>query len=157
MKTRTLIIAGVSSFLLASLAQLPASLVLSKLPADIPVQLQGINGTLWAGGAASLSSQGVQIQNLQWELHGAPLLKGQLAADLRGTVGQGGQFDGICSINLGGTLRCTPLNISNLPATALAPYLQNLMIPPLSGNFQANLSSLEWDQQTFPQLSGHGE
>ena len=157
MKTRTLIIAGISSFLLASLTQLPASLVLSKLPADIPVQLQGINGTLWQGGAATLSSQGVQIQNLQWELHLSALLKGQLAADLRGTLAQGGQFDGICSINLAETLHCAPLNLSNLPAQALAPYLQSLMIPPLSGNFQANLSSLEWDQQTFPQLSGHGE
>ncbi len=157
MKTRTLILAGVSSFLLASLTQLPASLVLSKRPADSPVQLQGINGTLWQGGATTLSSQGVQIRNLQWDLHSSALLSGKLAADLRGELAQGGQFDGICSLNLAGTLQCTPLNISNLPAQALAPYLQSLMIPPLSGTFQANLSNLEWDQQTFPQLSGHGE
>lgn len=157
MKTRTLILAGTVSFLLTSLTQLPASLVLSKLPADLPVQLQGINGTLWQGGAASLSSQGVQINNLQWELRLSPLLKGHLATDLRGNLAQGGQFDGTCNINLGGTLHCAPLNLSNVPAQALAPYLQSLMIPPLSGTFQANLNDLEWDQQTLPQLSGHGE
>lgn len=157
MKTRTLIMAGTTSFLLASLTQLPASLVLSKLPANLPVQLQGVNGTLWAGGATSLSSQGVQLNNLQWELHLSALLKGQLAADLRGSLAQGGQFDGTCSINLSKTLHCAPLNLSNLPAQALAPYLQNLMVPPLSGTFQANLDSVAWDQQTLPQLSGHGE
>jgi general secretion pathway protein N len=157
MKTRTLIIAGTTSFLLASLTQLPASLVLSKLPANLPVQLQGVNGTLWAGGATSLSSQGVQLNNLQWELRLSALLKGQLAADLRGNLAQGGQFDGTCSIDLSNTLHCAPLNLSNLPAQALAPYLQNLMVPPLSGTFQANLDSVTWDQQTLPQLSGHGE
>ncbi len=154
MKKRTLIIAGTLSFLLASLTQLPASLVLSKLPANLPVQLQGINGTLWQGGAASLNAQGLQINNLQWDLRLSPLLKGHLAADLRGNLAQGGQFDGICSINLGGTLHCNPLNITALPAQALTPYVQSLMIPPLSGTFQANLSSLEWDQQTLPQIKG---
>lgn len=157
MKTRTLILAGTASFLLASLTQLPAKLVLAQLPADLPVQLQGIYGTLWQGGASSLSAQGVQINNLQWDLRLSPLLKGHLAADLRGNLVQGGQFDGICNINLLGKLRCAPLNISNFPAQALAPYLQHLMIPPLSGTFQANLNNLEWDQQTLPQLSGHGE
>lgn len=157
MKTRTLILAGIGSFLLASLGQLPASLILSKLPADLPVQLQGINGTLWQGGAATLRSQGVQINNLQWDLRLSPLLKGHLAAALHGNLAQGGKFDGICNINLVGALRCAPLNLSNVPAQALAPYLQSLMIPPLSGTFRASLSNVEWDQQTLPRLSGHGE
>lgn len=157
MKTRTLILAGTASFLLASLTQLPAKLVLAQLPADLPVQLQGIYGTLWQGGVTSLSAQGIQLNNLQWDLQTSALLKGQLAADLRGSLAQGGDIDGICNINLLGTLRCAPLNISNFPAQALAPYLQRLMIPPLSGTFQARLSNLEWDQQTPPKLSGDGE
>lgn len=157
MKTRTLILAGTASFLLASLTQLPAKLVLAQLPADLPVQLQGINGTLWQGGATRLSAQGVQINNLQWDLQISALLTGQLAADLRGTLVQGGGIDGICSINLAGTLHCAPLNLNNLPAQGVSPYLQNLMIPPLSGTFHANLNSVTWDQQTLPQLSGHGE
>lgn len=157
MKTRTLILAGSASFLLASLTQLPAKLVLAQLPADLPVQLQGINGTLWQGGASSLSAQGVQINNLQWDLQTSALLKGQLAADLRGTLAQGGDIDATCGINLAGKLHCAPLNLSNLPAQVVSPYLQNLMIPPLSGTFHANLNNLEWDQQTIPQLSGHGE
>jgi Bacterial type II secretion system protein N. len=157
MKTRTLILAGTVSFLLTSLTQLPAKLVLAQLPADLPVQLQGINGTLWQGGAASLSAQGLQLNNVQWDLQTSALLKGQLAADLRASLPQGGDIDGICSINLAGVLHCSPLNLNNLPAQAVSPYLQSLMIPPLSGTFQANLSAVEWDQQSLPKLSGHGE
>ncbi|MEB4590458.1 type II secretion system protein N [Candidatus Thiothrix sp. Deng01] len=157
MKIRTLIFAGVGSFLLASFGQLPANLVLSKLPADAPVQLQGITGTLWQGGAETLRSQGTQINHLQWDLRLSPLLKGHLAAALRGKMAQGGKFDGICNINLAGAIRCAPLNLSDVPAQALAPYLQRFMVPPLSGTFQASLNNLEWDRQTLPHLSGHGE
>jgi|GEM_PF-2768624 len=157
MKTRTLILAGTVSFLLTSLTQLPAKLVLAQLPADLPVQLQGIYGTLWTGGASSLSAQGIQLNNLQWDLQTRALLKGKLAADLRGSLAQGGDIDGLCSINLAGTLNCAPLNLSNLPAQVVSPYLQNLMIPPLSGTFHANFNSVAWDRQTLPQLSGHGE
>ncbi|OQX15744.1 MAG: hypothetical protein BWK73_05930 [Thiothrix lacustris] len=157
MKTRTLILAGTASFLLTSLTQLPAKLVVASMPVGLPVQLQGVHGTLWAGGATHLSAQGMQLNNLQWKLQTSALLKGQLAADLRGSLAQGGDIDGICSINLAGTLNCAPLNVSNLPAQAVSPYLQNLMIPPLSGTFHANLNRVTWDQQTLPQLSGHGE
>jgi general secretion pathway protein N len=157
MKTRTLILAGTASFLLASLTQLPARLLVAQLPANLPVQLQGVSGTLWSGGAATLSVQGMQIHNLHWDLQTSALLSGQLAADMRGNVAQGGQFDGICSINLSNTVQCAPLNLSDFPAQALAPYLQRLMIPPLSGTFHANISTVTWDQVAFPQLSGHGE
>ncbi|MBO0612872.1 type II secretion system protein N [Thiothrix fructosivorans] len=157
MKKRTLILAGTASFLLASLTQLPARLLVSQLPADLPVQLQGVNGTLWSGGVATLSAQGMQIHNLHWDVQASALLSGQLAVDLRGNFAQGGQFDGICSINLSQTLHCAPLNLSDFPAKALAPYLQRLMIPPLSGTFLANFSEVTWDQVAFPQLSGQGE
>lgn len=157
MKTRTLILAGTASFLLASLTQLPARLLVSQLPADLPVQLQGVSGTLWSGGVATLSAQGTQIHNLHWEVQASALLSGQLAVDLRGNFAQGGQFDGICSVDLSQTLHCAPLNLGDFPAKVLAPYLQRLMIPPLSGTFHANLSEVTWDQVAFPQLSGHGE
>ncbi|EIJ35193.1 type II secretion system protein N [Thiothrix nivea] len=157
MKTRTLILAGMGSFLLASIGQLPASLLIKALPADLAAPLQGVNGSLWQGGVSRVNWQGVQINNLQWDLHPAALLTGKLAADLRGNLVQGGQFEGNCAISISGNLACSGVNLTAIPAQALAPYLQGFMIPPLSGVFQASLHSLEWGQQTLPRLSGHGE
>lgn len=157
MKTRTLIIAGLTSFLLTSLTQIPARLVTERLPAELPVKLQGVSGSLWQGSATSLHWQNVQLQDVEWNLQLAALLKGQLAASLRAHLAQGGEIEGDCGISFGGTLHCSDLNVTGLPAQALAPYLQHLMIPPLRGQFQATLDSLEWDRENLPQVSGQLE
>lgn len=157
MKIRTLIFAGIGSFLLASFGQLPANLLLKILPAGLTSQLQGVNGTLWHGGVASIRQATLTITNLQWDLHPAALLTGKLAADLRGNLAQGGHFEGTCAIRIGGAISCNGVNLNDIPAQILTPYLQRFMVPPLSGAFQASLNNLEWDRQTLPRLSGHGE
>lgn len=155
MKKRTLIILGLASFTLTSLTQLPARLLLPLLPANLPVQKEDVSGTVWAGGVSKLRVQNLQLSNLQWDLHPLALLKGQLAANIRGQLLPAGQFNGDCGIRLSGTLKCTALNVNELPATILTPYLSRFAIPPLSGTFQADLNNLEWDQQTLPAGSGN--
>lgn len=157
MKTRTLITAGTLSFLLASLAQLPASLLVKALPANLPLQLQGVGGTLWQGYASRLTVQQLSLNNVQWDLRLLPLLKGHLAAQLSAQPAAGGAIDGLCSLTLSGALHCNPLSLTDLPATALTPYVQRLMVPPLSGQFQANNLDLSWDRQSLPHISGSVE
>lgn len=157
MKTRTLIIAGLTSFLLTSLTQIPARLVTNLLPANLPIKLQGVSGSLWQGYANSLSAPNLQLRDVEWDLQFAALFKGQLAAELRGQLAQGGKIDGLCSINALGNVQCSNLNVTDLPAQALSPYLQRLMVPPLRGQFQASLDSLSWDRENLPQGSGRVE
>ncbi len=157
MKIRTLIIAGLVSFLLTSLTQIPARLVLGRLPDDLPLKLQGINGSLWEGSATSLRAQNLQLRDVQWNLQPTSLFKGQAAAKLKGNLPQGGDVEGVCGISFSGKVQCHDLLVNNLPANTLTPYLQSLLIPPLRGQFQANLDSLTWDRENPPQASGHIE
>lgn len=157
MKTRTLIIAGTLSFLLASLGQLPASLLVKALPANLPLRLQGVGGTLWQGYATQLSWQQISLKNVAWDIRLLPLLKGNLATQFSAQPVAGGTLEGVCSFSLTGKLHCKPLTITDLPATALTPYVQRLMVPPLSGQFQANALDLHWDQHSLPRISGSVE
>ncbi|MFN3786271.1 MAG: type II secretion system protein N [Thiothrix sp.] len=157
MKIRTLILAGTVSFLLASLPQLPASLLLKALPADLPLQVQGIGGTLWQGYIDRLTWQTLSLNSIDWKLHSAALRQGKLAAHLSVQLAAGGTLQGDCAWALSGTLQCANLSLSKLPAAALAPYTQQLLIPPLSGHFQGDNLSLTWRQGTLPQLNGQLE
>lgn len=156
MKTRTLILTGVVSFLLTSLTQLPAALLTERLPANLPLKLQGVAGSPWQGSASSLRWQNLQLQDVQWDWQFASLFKGELSAHLQGRW-QGGKLDGICSVGFSGNLQCHDMNLTDLPAQALTPYLQRFMVPPLRGQLQATLDTIVWDRQNLPQTSGRLE
>ena len=155
MKKSTLIIAGVTSFLLTSATQLPASLVARLLPANLPVTLDGIGGTLWQGQIAQVQWQNWQLQNVRWQLKPAALFKGQAAAMLQAELAQGGQIDTDCGLSISGKVICAPFNLDNFPAQTLNPYVQRWMVPPLKGTFQARLTSLTAQSGHLPQLVGH--
>lgn len=157
MKTRTLIIAGVTSFLLTSLTQIPARLVTDRLPESLPAKLQGVSGSLWKGYANSLNAPNLQLRDIEWNLQLSSLFKGQITAELRGRLAQGGKVDGLCGMSFTGNVQCSNLNITDLPAQALSPFLQRLLVPPLRGQFQASLDSLNWDLENLPQGSGRVE
>ena len=157
MKKSTLILAGLGSFLLTSFTQLPANLLVKVLPANLPFQIDGISGTLWHGAANSLSFQQWQFNQVRWQLKPAALLKGQLAIQLQAQPAQGGKLDGDCGMSFTQTIHCHPLNLTELPADAVTPYLQQFMVPALKGTLQVNLADVTWDRKTPPLASGHAE
>lgn len=155
MKTRTLILAGAGSFLLTSLTQLPASLSTRLLPASLPVQWETVSGSLWHGAASQVRVKGIEVGNLQWDIHGTALLKGRLAARLQGNLAQGGNFSGECSTGWGWQVVCIDTTLGGLPAQTLAPYLRTYLPLPPSGTLQAQLSNLTWQPGTLPLVNGH--
>jgi len=52
-RTRLLVTAGIAAFLIFLVAFLPASMLLRYVPPE--VALNGVTGTVWRGGAASIS------------------------------------------------------------------------------------------------------
>ncbi|MDD5391772.1 MAG: type II secretion system protein N [Thiothrix sp.] len=154
MKKSILILAGLISFLLTSLTQLPAHLLTDRLPAGLPLTLQGVSGSLWQGSASNVSWQQLQLRNVQWDLHLSALFKGQLAAGLQAQL-EGGDLKGTCGVTFAGKLHCRELTLTDLPAQALQPYLQGFM--PLRGKLQADLASLDWAKNTRPNISGQLE
>ena len=62
---------------------LPASLAWRMAGSRLPVlQLQGIDGTVWHGSAAAASVAGQPLGRLAWDLAPAPLLKGEVRANV---------------------------------------------------------------------------
>lgn len=157
MKNTTLIIAGLSSFLLTSLTQLPAALLMKVLPQSLTSPIQGVSGSLWQGSANVVTIQGLPLRNVRWTLHASNLLKGQIAAHILANPAPGGMLEGDCAINWRKTLNCTDMKLSDIPVQVLTPYVQRLMIPPLSGTLQADLTSVVVEQNTLPQINGRVE
>ncbi len=145
MKKSTLILAGLGSFLLTSVTQLPANLLTKVMPADSPVQLNGLSGTLWQGAITQLQFQQWTLQNVRWQLKPMALFKGQLAAQIQANPVEGGLLDGDCGVNFSAQVNCSPLNVKDYPASAFSPYVQRFMIPDLKGTVQTNLTQLNWD------------
>ena len=157
MKKRTLIMVGVGSFLLTSLTQLPASLLSKLLPADFPLRPEGVSGTLWQGAIARLNWLPMPMNNVRWELQPAALFKGQIAAHLQANPLTGGDIGATCGISITKKLDCQDVQINAMPIQVLTPYLQNFMLPPLSGNLQASLTHLQWAKPALPILEGNAQ
>lgn len=157
MKARTLIVAGTASFLLTSVAYLPASLLAKLLPASLPVQMQDVGGTLWQGHAIQVTWQNQTLKQLQWHWHAWPLLQGKVAMELTALPAAGGVVEANCTWGLlNHRLQCDPLAFKDIPASVLNPYAQRLLVPPLSGAFQGNALAVAWQagQQGLPAVQG---
>jgi general secretion pathway protein N len=80
------LLAGTVFFLLALagflVATLPARYALQFLPANIPLQVHGADGTLWNGHAQQVVWDHYPIGEVSWKLHALPLLLGRANAYL---------------------------------------------------------------------------
>lgn len=64
-------------------ATFPAKLAVRLLPSSrLPVQLEEVAGTVWSGRAERVLRNGADLGRLQWTVHPAGLLRGQIDADL---------------------------------------------------------------------------
>lgn len=84
-KRRKYLITGaiIVVFCLFALIRLPASLLLSYLPAQL--RIDGCEGTLWSGRATALGLGGQALQqNLHWRFLPSALLSGRVGWDVRG-------------------------------------------------------------------------
>lgn len=95
---------GIVAYGLFLLATLPASLAVSALPEDLPVQLSGVSGSLWQGRARQLGIGPQALGELRWALRPWALLGGRAGGELqlRGPWVEGrAELD----VGLGGRLR----------------------------------------------------
>jgi hypothetical protein len=71
---------GGSSFLIAGIATLPASVIAPHLGG--PLQLEDAYGSIWSGGADRVSIDGTPLGAIEWQAHPLELLHGRLAYHL---------------------------------------------------------------------------
>ncbi|MDT8388603.1 MAG: type II secretion system protein N [Thiogranum sp.] len=78
---------GLAAYAFFFVINAPAAKVLPALePVLPPVQLQGIDGSVWSGSAMRASTQPVQLDAVRWELRPLALLTGRFEFALQGQL-----------------------------------------------------------------------
>ncbi len=136
--TSKLLWVGIISFMLALLATLPISFVLSYLPKNIPIQLSQVSGTIWQGKAVSVRYQNIELGQLNWDIQPLSLFLGQLSSHIN-LNGEQIKLDSDIAIHWDKTL-----HLSHTQAEIEASFLQNFKKIPakLAGTFNLNLDSV---------------
>jgi general secretion pathway protein N len=73
---------GLLAYLAFVIVTFPASVVTSRLT-PLGIYLGGVEGTAWKGRAQVLQVEKTSLGSLTWDLHGLPLLRGRLVADVK--------------------------------------------------------------------------
>ena len=132
-----LIALGVLAFAGFIVVTLPATLVTDRLgPAGIVTQ--GVQGSVWSGGAAQIQVSGTNLGQLHWELHPLALLTGKIAADIA-LHGAGDALSGTVTAGFGGQLSITNLR-GNVP---LALFPRSALPGGWTGQLNVDLSHLQ--------------
>jgi len=157
MKIRTLVLAGLSSFLLTSVAYMPINFLQKVFPQAFARVGQGFSGTLWSGSAQQLHTTPMPLQNVTWTWQGLALFKGHLAADVKAQLPMGGTIQGLCGVKWNTDVVCRDLRLSDFSIGVVANLLQNPMLSGVQGKLQAHLSQVTWDRQTYPVMEGSAD
>lgn len=110
---------GLGFYLAFALRALPASVALPwLLPPE--VRVAGVDGPVWRGSAALVSVDNLSLRNVEWDVHGWPLLMLRLVADVRAELSEG-----FVATRIAATRDSVELDDTRLDTTlaALAPVL----------------------------------
>lgn len=131
--------AGLASFLLFLLANIPAAALTGLLGSFLPdnIRFSGVDGTFWVGSVQSVNINGWQFSEAQWDLNPACLLLGRLSTRVKVRVA-GGDITTDATINLSGTITVRDLE-ANGP---LQPIATEFNLPVSGGRYQVQISEL---------------
>ena len=146
---------AVVSYLLFTLANVPAATVISLAEKNIklPAKIYGVQGTLWQGNADNLIIQGQpRIDNLQWSLNPLALLLARISADVKASL-KDQPVSGHLSMTAGGDILA-----SDVHTQMQAEKVQQLIDMPfgeLAGVFNLDIQSLHWQGEGLPETTAN--
>ena len=106
------------------LALLPASFVISKIPAQHGLTLGSAQGTIWQGKLDFVRYQNVRVNNVTWDVLFSSLLQGLLVVDTKiGHRSDDIRGDGKVGYSLAGILVNDLVNGKSLPGFGLGGFL----------------------------------
>jgi general secretion pathway protein N len=131
--------AGLASFLLFLLANIPASALTGLLDSRLPenIRISGVDGTFWNGSVHSVNINRLQFSAAQWDLNPLGLLMGQLSIRVKARVA-GGDVNIDSTISLSGTITLRDLEATGL----IMPIAAEFNLPVTGGQYQVQISEL---------------
>lgn len=153
MKRRYYIIIAVASYLIFTLATLPATTVYSLLGDNIKaVKIYGIEGSIWNGRAESVViPRKPPLQQLHWQLNPFSLLLASISADFNTQFNQQTVIGNV-KLSVGGDI-----TISELKASMAAAEIARLASVPLGefdGEVFLDIESATLNDSAIPAING---
>jgi Bacterial type II secretion system protein N. len=140
MKKRVLVMAGIASFLITAVSQVPAHWVTQRAATVLPVTLQGVSGTLWQGSAHSVVWQNMRLRQVQWDFQALALLRGKAAVNVQAQWAAGGTLDAACAFGVTGAVQCEQVKLVDIPAQSFSPVFTALSNPTIAGAVAGNFN-----------------
>ncbi|MGI9279875.1 MAG: type II secretion system protein N [Endozoicomonas sp.] len=135
------------------LAELPAAFVWNYAPKMPGIELEGLSGSVWSGSAQELTLNGVELQEVTWDLKPSALLTGKIKADLE----VGDDFSAVVG-EATVTYSTQGVTIEDLEADASADWLQQLAPMPVPATARGNINlvadTLVYEQGQCVELDG---
>jgi len=172
MKTRSLILIGVASFIGFVVASAPVAAIWPRVAARQPaLSLAGLSGTVLAGSASAVSVNGRTVARpLHWAFSPLALLAARLGFHVSGSL-EGLHFEGKAGRTIGGDLAIDDMQgggslkgLLNLTGDSFLPVDGDVALSidslRLAGNFPKRLSgelavsNVRWSLTKDPQLLG---
>lgn len=113
---RKLILIGVATFCAGIVLHFPARVAIDWLLPD-SIQISGVHGSIWSGGAATGQVGGIHFNDVAWSIKPLAMFTGKIAARLSvGTTA--GRLDSSVAVGLGGSV-----TLDNLTGTLALPAI----------------------------------
>jgi general secretion pathway protein N len=131
--------AGLASFLLFLLVNIPASALTGLLDSRLPenIRISGVDGTFWNGSVHSVNINRLQFSAVQWDLNPLGLLMGQLSIRVKARVA-GGDVNIDTTISLSGTITMRDLEATG----SIMPIAAGFNFPVTGGRYRVQISEL---------------
>ena len=145
-----IILLGILSFIIALLATVPMALLLPFIPAQSPVQLTGVSGTIWKGQADMLHYEKLELGQFYWEIQPLAFFRGRLRSSVV-IDGNDIQLDSLVDLHWDKSIE-----LSQTHAEIEASFLQNIKQIPvkLGGKINANMTSVLIKDKQLPLMVG---
>ncbi|HEX5055543.1 MAG TPA: type II secretion system protein N [Gammaproteobacteria bacterium] len=147
---------GGAAFIIFLVLTAPASLLAHAIRSALPVELEGVSGTLWHGAIQRVSApENLQLGPLSWRLHGWRLLRGEISLSLEipaDAPNLSGKADAAVTI-----LKTLYLSNVDLQADANWVFTQAALPIAAAGNFNLRIESAELRRGQLPLLHGQLE
>jgi hypothetical protein len=144
---------GGAAFLIFLVCTAPASLLAHAVRGALPVELEGISGTLWHGSVQRVKTpENLQLGPLAWRLHGWRLLLGEVSLSLEipaGSPNLNGKVDAAVTL-----LKTLSLSNVDLHADAGWVFTQAALPIAAAGDFQLRIQSAELRHGQLPLVQG---
>ena len=144
-------------FVLFLVAKLPAQQLIARLTLPQQVQIAGVSGTIWHGHAEFVQYNGLQLNNVSWQLSWLPLFWGTANVELK--AGNRRDTEQI-AVHGNIAISMSTLSANELTIYAPAPLLLSRVALPVpvkaGGRVKVELAELSYHQEGCLALQGTG-